>query len=275
MNTLAASDYYGEWQETRPLQGYSVGAQFVVGDQVLYRLQHGGQNEEYGPNVAASGAPAQKLADVIREHFPAHRVSRLDSCEDYHHKDAYGYLKKTALKIAQEQKIHVREIIKPLADFDDGRTLYVGSETSAITMRIYEKGKQLGVSSDWVRAELQVRPKKNVKSLAAMLNPNEVWGLATWSHAMAVKMGHKKLQKVDASVYQPSDHDRAYSFMIRQYAKVFEKMKAIHGSWETVGAQIGLDLMNLHVQPEKASLRPVKPQMTQADFDELAAKFKK
>ena len=274
MSTLAAADYYGEWQETKPSKGYSVGSQFIVGDQVLYRLNHGGQNEEHGPNIAASGAPAQKLADLVREHFPGHRVSRLDSCEDYHHKDVYDYLKKKALKIAKDQKVAVREIVKPLAECDDGRTLYLGSDTSVVSMRIYEKGKQLGVSDDWVRAELQVRPKKKAKSLVALLSPNEVWGLAKWSHALAVQMGLEKLKRVDAHVYQPSDHDRAYAFMLRQYRKVLEQKLAVHGSWETVGAQIGLDLMELDQEPEKASLRPVTG-FTEDEARELSAKFDK
>lgn len=258
MDALSASDYYGEWVETRPLKGYDVGSQFVMGQEVLYRINHGGQNAEYGPNVLGSGAAAPKLAEVIRTNFPSHRVSRLDSCVDYHHPDVYSYLRKKALKIAKEQKVQVREIVKPLEESDDGRTLYLGSQTSAISMRIYEKGKQLGCGIEWVRAELQVRPQKQTKLIASMLSPLEVWGLAKWSHAMAVQMGNADLQRVDAEVYQQSDHDRAYRFMLKQYRRVLERMNVTHGSWETVGAQIGYDLAHILDQTEKASLKPVK-----------------
>jgi hypothetical protein len=258
MNTLAASEYYGDWEEVRPIKGYDIGAQFVVGSQVKFRINHGGQNEEYGPNVLATGGDAPKLAEVIRENFPSHRVSRVDSCADYHHKDAYEYLRKKALKIARDHKVKVHEIVKPLQESDDGRTLYLGSDSSAISARIYEKGKQLGVGTEWVRAELQVRPQKKVKDIIAMLSPAEVWGLAKWSHVMGIQLGHKDLQRVDVQIYQPSDHDRAYRFLLKQYRKVFEQMKASHGSWEAVGAQIGYDLAHLDVNPVKASLKPVK-----------------
>lgn len=258
MATLAAADYYGQWEEARPMKGYEVGAQFVIGSEVIYKINHGGQNAQYGANVIGSGGSAPKLAEIVREKFPVHRVSRVDSCEDYHHPDAYDYLRKVALKIAKEQKVQCREIVKPLEESDDGRTLYLGSQTSAISMRIYEKGKQLGCGTEWVRAELQARPQKDTKSIIAMLSPTEVWGLSKWSHSMAIQLGKKDLQRVDAQVYQQSDHDRAYRFLLRQYRRVLEQMHTVHGSWEVVGAQIGLDLEHIHDLPSKASLRPVK-----------------
>jgi DNA relaxase NicK len=239
------------------MKGYDVGAQFVTGDQVLYRINHGGQNVEYGPNVLATGASASKLSEVVREHFPLHRVSRIDSCEDYHHPDVYDYLRKKALRIAKEQKVKVLEMGSPLSECDTGRTLYVGSKTSAVLMRIYEKGKQLGCGEDWVRAELQVRPQKAVKQIASQLSALEVWGLSKWSHAMAKAMGNAELQRVDAEVYQQSDHDRAYRFMLKQYRRVLEQMLATHGSPETVGAQIFRDLEDIAIPPPKASLKPV------------------
>ncbi len=258
MNTLAKGEYYGEWEETRALKGYDIGAQFVIGGEVVYRINHGGQNAQYGPNVVGSGGSAIKLAQAIRTHFPSHKVSRLDSCIDYHHKDVYRYLRRKALKIAKEQKVQVREIVKPLTESDDGRTLYLGSQTSAVSMRIYEKGKQLGCGTEWVRAELQVRPQKNTKLIAALLSPLEVWGLAKWSHSMAIEMGNAELQRVDAQVYQQSDDDRAYRFFLKQYRRVLERMNASHGSWEAVGAQIGHDLSHLHEPPPKAVLKLIK-----------------
>lgn len=257
MDAIAAMDFYGEWEQTRASKNYDSGAAFVVGNEARFRINFGGQNAEHGPNVQGSGEAAQALADLIREKFPAHRVSRADSCEDYHHKDAYDYLRKLALKIAKEQRVQCREIVKPLSHSDDGRTLYLGSQTSAVSMRIYEKGKQLGVSADWVRAELQLRPQKDVKAMVALLNSTEVWGLSKWSHAMAVQLGKKDLQRVSAQVYQPSDDERAYRFMIRQYRNALEKMLATHGSPEAVGAQIFYDLANMDDAPVKASLKLV------------------
>lgn len=258
MKALSDSDRFGDWEPMRPLKNYHDAAAFVVGSETRFKIHFGGQNLEHGPNVIGSGTSAQHLANVIRDRFPEHRVSRLDSCEDYHHPEAYDYLRRAALKIAKEQKVQCREIVKPLPESDDGRTLYLGAQSSAVSMRIYEKGKQLGVHGDWVRAEIQVRPQKNLKTIAAMLDSTEVWGLSKWSQSMAVQLGKKGVQRVDAQVYEQSDHDRAYRFMLRQYRRVLEQMLATHGSPEAVGAQIFYDLEHMGDLPEKASLKLIK-----------------
>lgn len=258
MAALSLSNYYGDWEQIRPMKNYSSAAAFVVGSEAKFKIHFGGQNEEHGANVIGSGADAQVLADVMRDQFPAHRVSRVDSCEDYYHPQAYDYLRKVALKIGQVHRVQCREIVKPLAESDDGRTLYLGSSTSAVSMRIYEKGKQLDCDKEWVRAELQIRPQKEQKALIAYLDPKEVWGLAKWSHAMGVQLGNKNLQRVEAQVYQPSDHERTYRFMIGQFFRTFDRMLADHGSPEAVGAQIFHDLRHMKDEAEKASLRPVK-----------------
>jgi DNA relaxase NicK len=256
MAALSASEFFGQWEQIRPLKNYNEAAAFVRGSDTLYKIHFGGQNTEHGPNVVGSGSSAQQLADVLRAQFP-HRVSRLDSCEDYYHADAYDYLRGVALKIAKDQRVQCREIVKPVPESDDGRTLYLGSQTSAVSMRIYEKGKQLGVHGEWVRAELQVRPQKDVKHFASLMDSTEVWGLSKWSHAMALQLGKKGLQRVDAQVYQQSDHDRAYRFMLKQYRRVFEQMLASHGSPEAVGAQILYDLAHPDDFSQKTSLKPV------------------
>jgi len=258
MEAISKLEFYGDWEQIRPMKNYDAAAAFVVGTETRFKINYGGQNEEFGANVVGSGTSAQALADVVRERFPIHRVSRLDSCEDYYHRDAYDYLRKVALKIGKTHRVQCREIVKPLSESDDGRTLYLGSQTSAVSMRIYEKGKQLQSDPEWVRAELQIRPQKEQKSIIAHLDSTEVWGLAKWSHDMAVQLGKKNLQRVDASIYQPSDYDRTYRFALKQYRRMFETMLALHGSPEAVGAQIFHDLAHLEDEPAKVALKPFK-----------------
>jgi DNA relaxase NicK len=258
MAALAKSEYYGDWVQSRASKGYDAGFQFIVGDQVKYRLSHGGQNAEYGANVTASGGDAPKLAEVLRASF-RHRISRLDSCEDYHHADAYEYLRGVGLRIAKECNVAVREITKPLVESDDGCTLYLGSPSSAISGRIYEKGKQLAVGTEWVRVELQVRPQKHVKDVVAMLSPEQVWGLARWTTALAVELGKTSIKRVDVQIYQPSDEERAYRWLLKQYGPLLTSMQGVHGSWEAVGAQIGYDLAHKDEARQKAVLSPRNP----------------
>lgn len=257
MNAIAKSDMAGDWEESLPSKGYSVGAKFVVAGHTLFKLNHGGQNEEYGANITGSGSSAPPLAKLLRSHFPSHRVSRLDACEDFHHPDVYAYLRHKALNIARQGKVRVREIVKPLSECDDGSTLYIGAPTSSISGRIYQKGLQLGVSADWVRVELQVRPQKDLKQAIAYLDPLQVWGLSKWSHQLAVEMGNKELQRVDAHVYQQADDARAWHFMLKQYGPMLKKLMPHHGSWEAIGAQIGYDLENMEQLVKKPLLKPL------------------
>lgn len=258
LDVLDKSDYYGQWEEQQPLKGYSFGAQFVIGDQVRFTLNHGGTNAEYGANVMATGGNAPILAEILRDKFSVHKISRVDVCEDYYHKDVYKYLRKKALKVAREGRVQVREIVKPLPESDDGRTLYLGSEKSAISFRLYEKGKQLELALEWIRAELQARPKKGMKDILSHLKPEDIWGVCKWSHALAKQLGNKNLQRVESVIYQPSDHERTRRFMLYQYRKVFERMLGDHGTWEAVGAQIGYDIEHGHEEFEKTFLSPLK-----------------
>ena len=258
MSALSLSDYYGDWEQIKPLKNYDSAAAFVLGNETKFKIHFGGQNEEHGANVVGSGAHAQELSDLLRENFPSHRVSRLDSCEDYYHPKAYEYLRKVALMVGTKHKVKCREIVKPLPESDDGRTIYLGADSSVVSMRIYEKGKQLDRGTEWVRAELQVRPQKEMKSQIALLDSTAVWGMSKWSHQMGVELGKKNLQRVDVQVYQQSDHDRAYRFFLKQYGNTLKQMLASHGSPEAVGAQIFYDLANPEGEHEKTSLRPIK-----------------
>jgi len=258
MATIQKAERHGDWEETRPLKNYHRAAAFVVGDTTRFKINFGGQNEEHGANVVGTGPAAQPLSEILRTSFPVHRVSRLDACEDYHHPRAYAYLRGLAMKIAKVHRVKCHEIVKPLIECDDGSTFYAGADSSALSMRIYEKGKQLDCGTEWVRVELQVRPQKEQKSIVSLLDSTEVWGLSKWSHAMAVEMGKKGLQRVDAQVWQQSDHDRAYRFMLKQYRNVLEQMLATHGSPEALGAQIAYDLEHLDLDPLKASLKPIE-----------------
>ena len=53
-------------------------------------------------------------------------------------------------------------------DVDPATTVYFGSEQSEKRIRVYDKGKQLGLDYDWVRVELQARGKVATKLVDQM-----------------------------------------------------------------------------------------------------------
>lgn len=243
MRELSNVKYFDDWKESKAGKGYRYAAQLQNAGVVCATLQWGGSNEEHGPNVTGSGQNAVMVSDVLRAKFPVHRVSRVDACIDYYHSDAYKYLRKAAIKVALTRKIECREIIKPVEASDDGCTIYLGAPSSIFTSRIYEKGKQLGGDSSWVRLEGQLRPAKNLKDIAARLSPTDVWGCAKWAIDLRTACGAVGLKRVKAIVETSSDHARTERWLIRQYGPHLLRLLYQHGSWEAVGTHLGIRVM--------------------------------
>lgn len=238
---------------------YGVAASVVAEGETLVRLQWGGQNVK--PHARATSEWAQPFADLVRRELPDHQVSRADVCQDYNDgPGTFDTMASRLLGLADDMGIKVRH----QGDFhraQDGRTLYLGAKSSAVSSRLYEKGIQMqaGVPQlflpqvremypdDLVRLETQVRPqKRTAKQAAAKLSPAEFVGFARWTQALWQAIEGLEVPRITIGAeWRPKDHDRAYGFMLQQYAAVFEQMKADLGDWACVGLQIGHDLAEL------------------------------
>lgn len=238
---------------------YGLAVVVTVDGETAIRVQWGGQNGH--PHARATSDWAQPFADLVRRELPSHQVSRADVCQDYN--DGPGTFDRMAaqlLGLADDMSIKVRH----QGDFhraEDGRTLYLGAKSSAVSSRLYEKGIQMqaGVPQlflptvraaypdDMVRLETQVRPqKKAAKQAAAQLSPAEFVGFARWTQALWQAVEGLDVPRVTAgTAWRPKDHDRAYGFMLQQYRAVLDQMRADLGDWACVGLQIGHDLAEL------------------------------
>lgn len=240
----SAYDSLSAWRPAKGMNGYDRAAELALGHVIKARMMWGGVNADHGVHVIASGDDAPALAARVRQEWPSHKVSRFDACEDYNQPGAYEVLRGMGLKVAKEHDVEAKEVVSH--EGDKGCTLYLGSHKSAVVCRIYEKGKQLGGKvPNWVRAELQVRPKSRIKELCSRLPPSDVWGLTSWSHTLARRLGNTELQRVAMSSWRQSDFERCYSAMLRQYGKTLLALQSDLGSWECVGLQLGSDLAGL------------------------------
>lgn len=146
-----------------------------------------------------------------------------------------------------------------------GKTDYLGSRSSPVFGRIYEKGKQVLSRGDhvewdevpeglgpagldgWVRCEIEVKPKHPLarESLARM-SPDEVWGCCAWANELRSEMGHLAAPRFDVgSVWRPSNTERLYRALLRQYGRFLDEQAADLGSWECVGLQLRDELSEL------------------------------
>lgn len=155
---------------------------------VLATVLHGGPNG--APNATATGSNAEAFAAILRRHWPsAHRVTRLDSAEDLHGDFKAAVAVSRAIGVSNRVK---GQLIAP-DDPADGATYYLGSPSSAVRFRLYEKGKQMRslaadpslIRPDWLRFETQFRPIRDAKQLAASLTAGQVWGVSAWTLRIA------------------------------------------------------------------------------------------
>jgi hypothetical protein len=224
------------------------------------RVWHGGSHEY--PHAVVSGEFAQAGSELIRASFPEHKVSRVDVRQDFGGEGAYDAIQPALLDAAQRHRVKVNTAGDHLLTMK-GRTCYVGSPKSNVMMRLYDKAEQLraqlavprgacpvayglvaGIPEHLARLEAQIRPKTaEQKAAFATMEPVEALGAAHWMREVWKIVAGLELQPVKlGQVWRPADHERAYRFLLGQYARVFRQMHQDLGSWECVGLQIGSDL---------------------------------
>lgn len=240
----------GEVREGRGLHGY--GQSFTVkradGDRAALILC-GGNNGAH-PNAQASGATAHEFANLVRELWPTHKVTRCDAAEDVAGEGAYEQLEVVCRSVARDRGLKGRAIIPD--DLAEGRTYYIGASASDVRTRLYDKTAEQRrnlpperhdeVPDNWVRIEAQVRPRKEAGYVAASLTPEQVWGCSAWTCELARRLFSLDVARIEMQGGRETDHQRAYRFMLAQYGPTLRRMLADLGSWDCVGMTIGDDL---------------------------------
>ncbi len=221
----------GQWS-------YAASAALALPDgEHLARVYHGGGNPH--PNVSATGDNAQAIAIVLRACFPVHRVSRLDVAVDMQGEGLFDDLVRLMSFTGRQHRLKGEKIIPD--DLDDGSTYYLGSRASPVRVRCYEKGKQLHKLTgdpvwrqfyDWTRLELQVRPQKEFKSIAAALAPDAFWGCSPWTRELAAGALAMNPLPVTMKPTRIADHERAMRALTAQYGATILRQVSKLGSWE-------------------------------------------
>lgn len=233
-----------EVREARGLHGYRQRFQLLGrSGEELASVMCGGIEH---PHAWASGQDTPAFVDAIRTAFPRHRVTRMDSAEDFDVEGGYDTLRGVCKDVRERTGVKGREIVPDQPE--DGRTYYLGSPQSPARTRLYEKGLQErartvgdpdSISPHWTRLEAQVRPQKQARETAAAATPEQAWGYALWLKALAQEAMSLDVPRVRGRIWQASDDERALSFMVYQYANQLERMRRDLGDWACVGLQIG------------------------------------
>jgi hypothetical protein len=233
------------------MHNYQNGAQLVHGDTVVLSALWGGQNGE-NVHTWATGFQAREFSELLRAEFPKHRVTRADCALDFIEDKAWDSVEILSKHVADKHDVKIQH----LGDFHrklDGRTLNIGGIKADVRVTCYEKGIQLDMDKNWVRAEVKVKPPKphhksnNVdpRVLVSKMQPIELWGCSSWSNYLLEQLTGQLVPSISMRTWRESDTERAYKFMLKQYKNILLKKLELHGSPGALGNQIIHDLYEL------------------------------
>ncbi|MGE6426216.1 replication initiation factor domain-containing protein [Bacillus altitudinis] len=141
------------------------------------------------PNVTITGGDgaAASLAGSAQRAFPGLRLSRADAALDRSMPGLWDRLHRMAVTLSRaNSKIGSVRTIQS----DTGRTFYLGSPKSTVSLRVYEKDRERLAAGkispdecddDLVRIEWTFRPQSRAKVGAGRLSPGELVRSSVWA----------------------------------------------------------------------------------------------
>lgn len=154
-------------RDARATQAYGEAVEWVRDEKRLALVQWGGVNHDH-PHVVIPGTGG--LSGFVRQELAVSgygfetTASRVDVAMDFR-----GVPFDALSRLCGSRP--TRQIVND--DPAEGDTHYFGSRQSRHLVRVYEKGKQMGLTelADWVRVEVEVKPDKAEGRRAAMTAP--------------------------------------------------------------------------------------------------------
>jgi hypothetical protein len=186
------------------------------------------------PNYRSVSHHAPAASRVIRTMWPKHKVTRLDVAIDYTGDGVFDHLHAIANQVAEENKIKTGLMMQPDL-LDKGRTYRLGSTTSPVMVRLYEKGlheisKGYPADSHWTRLELQVRPQKVAKQQFASVTPHEAWGASRWTAKLIKAIEGQEPERIEISPKSKTEWEKTQESLVLQYGR-----HAISGGFRAAG----------------------------------------
>lgn len=231
-----------------PRFGYEQGGSVIAPDgSELAFMMWGGNNVGTRTFIESSGNKSPQFAEMMRQTFKDHILLRADVATDYMGGKAdFESISKVMIQQARKHNI-TTSTVGDWVDAKRGRTLYVGNRKSPVMMRLYEKGikeKELDLP-DLVRLEIEVKPKTvEARRRYAVLPPEAYWGASRFAQAITTILGAKtNLQPSAGSIYTPTDNERAWQWMLKQYKNAIAyKAEQLGGCTHALGsALLGVD----------------------------------
>lgn len=233
-------------EPAKPRNGYSHSDVFVNPQgQTTLSLLYGGKSQGSKVFCVASGDKSERFANWVRSAYPNHELVRADIAIDFNMPEAWvtlyalGYSYATIHKLVEHYQGQSQSALVDSPEAA-GRTLYLGSRSSVAMIRIYEKGKKDNPSlPDWVRVELEFKPKKEEARLAyAKASKLEIISGVKWVKAFFSSLGTSEATRPcsPGTVRALTDHEKTINHLRTQYKNTLStQLELLGGSYELLG----------------------------------------
>jgi len=156
-------DGTGVWMQGKPVHGYTIAYLNEFGARVMWNPQRDdmGVHIMYGGRVINKYLANQIGARAILAHHAKYGdiCKRIDLAIDL--RDTPLNIK-TLFKQMSDGTAQTRVKTYNLITGNTGDTLYIGSRTSELFMRVYDKGMQMETADNWKRIELEIKGSRAI-----------------------------------------------------------------------------------------------------------------
>lgn len=225
--------------------GYRAALPFTEGPQSIdsvFRV-NSGSTGGLMPNLMLTGGhgACARLAPALQLAFPGARLSRADAALDWSQPGLWDALHRMAKTLA---KGNVKLGGVRTIESDTGRTFYLGSRTSTVSLRVYEKDREraakgvidaVDIDPDLIRIEWTFRPQSKSKAGMAKLSPGQmirtsVWARDFMARAAAIMEMTERVERLNkqevAREVAEKTLDGTVQHGVDQYAKSFMRLAA-------------------------------------------------
>lgn len=165
-----------KWEPIRATNGYNTAYESVLGA----RVQWSTDRRDMGVHVQYSGATLNRYRDnnvstlaIARFHSDnQHRCGRIDIAFDV--VDSVLQIELLYRQIANGEYLLPFKRKASLVTSTDGVTMYVGSRTSDLFLRVYDKGAEQKTDDNWKRVELEVKGTRAMFFLNLLVREGEI-----------------------------------------------------------------------------------------------------
>lgn len=225
--------------------GYRAALPFREGPESLETVfqVNSGSSSGLMPNLMLTGGhgACARLAPALQEAFPGARLSRADAALDWSQEGLWDDLLDMARVLSRgNRKLGgVRTI-----ESDTGRTFYLGSRTSTVSLRVYEKDRERAakgvideadIDPDLIRIEWTFRPQSKSKVGMAKLDPGQMIRSSVWARdfmVRAAKVMHVtgRVERLHKQTVAREVREKTLEGTVRhgvtQYARSFTRLAA-------------------------------------------------